>query len=211
MMENINVVIADDHEMVRKGIRSWLEAERDITVIAETNKGLDVSQKLAEFSPDVLLLDLHLPDLHGLDVIRRLRDAKNDTPILVMTGYEKQRAKAVLEAGANGFLNKEESRERILDAVRWAAERKSGVWLSPSIVSEFMEADKEIEKAGLTKTEIRVLGLIEKQNAEIAKELFLSEGTIKNHISNIYSKLGVSSRVEAAAWARKSGLLETRK
>lgn len=210
-MENINVVIADDHEMVRKGIRSWLEAERDITVIAETNKGLDVSQKLAEFSPDVLLLDLHLPDLHGLDVIRRLRDAKNDTPILVMTGYEKQRAKAVLEAGANGFLNKEESRERILDAVRWAAERKSGVWLSPSIVSEFMEADKEIEKAGLTKTEIRVLGLIEKQNAEIAKELFLSEGTIKNHISNIYSKLGVSSRVEAAAWARKSGLLETRK
>jgi DNA-binding NarL/FixJ family response regulator len=78
-------------------------------------------------------------------------------------------------------------------------------------VSEFMEADKEIEKAGLTKTEIRVLGLIEKQNAEIAKELFLSEGTIKNHISNIYSKLGVSSRVEAAAWARKSGLLETRK
>lgn len=210
-MGSIRVLIADDHDMVRKGIRSWLEAESDIDVVAETNKGLDVAQKLTEFSPDVLLLDLHLPDLHGLDVIRRLREAKNDTPILVMTGYEKQRAKAVLEAGANGFMNKEESRERILDAVRWAAQRLGGVWLSPSIVAEFMEADKAIEKAGLTKTEMRVLGLIEKQNAEIAKELFLSEGTIKNHMSTIYSKLGVTSRIEAAGWARKSGLLETKK
>jgi two-component system response regulator DegU len=155
------------------------------------------------------MLDLHLPDMHGLDVIRKLRSEKNTTPILVMTGYEKQRAKAVLEAGANGFLIKEETRDRVIEAVRWAASGEDGSWLSPSVAGELMKAGTAIEQAGLTKTELKVLGLIQKSNSEIAEKLYLSEGTIKNHISNIYSKLNVSSRIEAANWARKNGILET--
>ena len=127
-----------------------------------------------------------------------------------MTGYQKQRARAVLEAGANGFLIKEEKRERIVEAVRWAALREGGNWISPSTAAELLQTDSAIEKANLTKTELKVLGLIEKTNAEIAEKLFLSEGTIKNHVSNIYSKLGISPRIEAASWARKQGILETR-
>lgn len=208
-MDPIRVLIVDDHEMVRKGIKSWLEAEDDIVVIDEANRGQDALDKVATQKPDVLLLDLHLPDMHGLDVIRKIRSEENDIPILVMTGYEKQRAKAVLEAGANGFLNKEEQRERVIEAVRWASRREEGSWISPSIAGELMKAGTAIEEAGLTKTEMRVLALIQKTNSEIAEKLFLSEGTVKNHVSNIYSKLSVSTRAEASTWARKNGILET--
>jgi len=208
-MKKIKVLIADDHEMVRKGIRSWLEFESDIEVIGEAEKGADALAKVSSLKPDVLLLDLHFQDMHGLDMIRSLRGEKNETPILVMTGYEKQRAKAVLEAGANGFLNKLETRERLLDAIRWASKREAGSWISPSVATELMQTNNAVQSAGLTKTELKVLSLIEHNNPKIAEKLFLSEGTIANHISNIYSKLGVSTRLEAAAWARKNGILET--
>ncbi|HEY3874308.1 MAG TPA: response regulator transcription factor [Candidatus Kapabacteria bacterium] len=206
----IRVLIADDHEMVRKGIKAWLDAEPDIEVVSEVNRGTDVLANIRSYTPDVLMLDLHLPDKHGLDVIRELRAIGDTTPILVMTGYQKQRARAVLEAGANGFLIKEEKRERIVEAVRWAALREDGNWISPSTAAELLQADSAIAKANLTKTELKVLGLIEKTNAEIAEKLFLSEGTVKNHVSNIYSKLNISSRIEAASWARKQGILETK-
>ena len=208
-MNSIRILIADDHEMVRKGIRSWLESETDIEVVDDIERGKDIIAKMEEHKPDVLMLDLHFPDAHGLDVIRALRAAGNTTPILVMTGYEKQRAKAVLEAGANGFLSKEETRERIIEAVRWAARREQGVWISPAAAQDAIQSDKAIAEADLTKTELKVLSLIEQSNTEIAEKLFLSEGTVKNHISNIYSKLGVSSRREASTWARKQGILES--
>jgi DNA-binding NarL/FixJ family response regulator len=206
----VRVLIVDDHEMVRKGIKSWLDAEPDIEVVAEANRGADVLANMQSFAPDVLMLDLHLPDKHGLDVIREIRAKGDTTPILVMTGYQKQRARAVLEAGANGFLIKEEKRERIIEAVRWAALREAGNWISPLTASELMQTDSAIQKANLTKTELKVLGLIEKSNAEIAEKLFLSEGTVKNHVSAIYTKLGLSTRLDAAAWARKHGILETK-
>ncbi len=208
-MPTIRILIADDHEMVRQGIRSWLEKEPDFQVVAEARRGLEIELLLAQFEPDVLLLDLHFPDMHGLDIIRKLRKERNDIPILVMTGYERQRAKAVLEAGANGFLNKEEPRDRLVEAVRWAAKGEEGHWISPSIAGELLKTGAAIEQAGLTKTEIRVLSLIEKPNTVIAERLFLSEGTVKNHVSSIYSKLNISTRSEAANWARKNGILET--
>jgi DNA-binding NarL/FixJ family response regulator len=205
----IRVVIADDHEMVRKGIRSWLESESDITVVAEAIRGAEIPGMIAQFEPDVVMLDLHFPDRHGLDIIRELRATGKDIPSLVMTGYEKQRAKVVLEAGANGFISKEESKERIIEAVRWAARREPGMWLSPTAAQEVVQSDKAIAQADLTKTELSVISLIELSNSQIAEKLFLSEGTVKNHISNIYSKLGVTSRREASTWARKQGILES--
>jgi two-component system response regulator DegU len=208
-MTSIRVLIVDDHDMVRNGIRSWLEAEEDIEVIEDVASGSVALDRVEKLKPDVLMLDLHLPDMHGMDIIRKLRSEKNDIPILVMTGYEKQRAKAVLEAGANGFINKEEQRDRVIDAVRWAASHEDGNWISPSIAGELMQTDRAITRADLTKTELKVLSLIEKSNSVIAEKLFISEGTIKNHLSNLYSKLGVTNRLEAAAWARKFGLIET--
>ena len=208
-MNPIRVIIADDHEMVRKGIRSWLDAEADIEVIDDLERGKDIIPKMEILLPDVLLIDLHFPDIHGLDVIRSLRAKGNPTPILVMTGYEKQRAKAVLEAGANGFISKEESKERVIEAVRWAARKEDGMWISPVAAQEAIQADKAIALTELTKTELKVLSLIERSNTQIAEKLFLSEGTVKNHISNIYSKLGVTNRREASTWARKQGILES--
>jgi DNA-binding NarL/FixJ family response regulator len=206
----IRVIIVDDHEMVRKGIKSWLESEPDIEVVAEVNRGNDVITNVQSFRPDVIILDLHLPDKHGLDIIRELRAIGEVTPILVMTGYQKQRARAVLEAGANGFLIKEEKRERIVEAVRWASLREPGNWVSPITVAELTQTDSAINKVKLTRTELRILALIGKPNAEIAKKLLISEGTVKNQVSNIYSKLDVNSRSDAAAWARKHGILETK-
>lgn len=193
--------------MVRKGLKTWLDAEPDIHVVGEASTGKEVSYLLELYTPDVLLLDLHLPDKHGLDVIKDLRAAGNEIPILVMTGYETQRARAVLLAGAKGFLNKEEKRERITDAVRWAASGETGTWLSPTAASEWIQSNAAIEKAELTKTELRVLELVELSNPMIAEKLYLSEGTIKNHMTNIYSKLNLNCRYDVIAWAKQHGVL----
>jgi DNA-binding NarL/FixJ family response regulator len=210
MERPIRVVIVDDHEMVRKGLKAWLDSEPDISVVAEGWTGKAVPGLLQLHTPDVLMLDLHLPDQHGLDVIKQLRTAGIRIPILVMTGYEKQRARAVLLAGANGFLNKEEKRDRIMDAVRWAASGESGTWLSPAATAEWIQANMAIEKAELTKTELRVLELVELPNPVIATRLYLSEGTIKNHMTNIYSKLNQNSRQDVIEWAKQHGLLITK-
>lgn len=203
----ITVLIADDHEMLRKGIRGWLEAEEDISVIAETADADEVFGLVKSHEPAVILLDLHMGDKHGTDVIRQLRAAGIATPILVMTGYEKQRARAVFAAGANGFLNKEEKRESVIAAVRWAHAGGSGTWLGPSAAEDWMKVNHAIDEAHLTKTELRVLELIDLTNAEIASKIFLSEGTVKNHISVIYSKLQFSNRAAAVEWARRYGIL----
>jgi NarL family two-component system response regulator LiaR len=203
----IRVLIADDHEMVRKGIRSWLEDDTDITVIGEASNGTEAISLTAELLPDVLLVDLHFPDISGIEVIKQTRLTNTTTAILVMTGYERQRAKAVIDAGANGFLNKDEKKERLIDAVKWVALRESGTWVSPSAVNDLLKSDTAVAEAHLTDQEVNIIRLIEKQNKQIADVLFLSEGTVKNHISSIYSKLGLKSRFEVADWARKNGLL----
>jgi DNA-binding NarL/FixJ family response regulator len=206
-MKSIRVLIVDDHEMIRFGIRRWLEAEDDIEVISEVSGGAAAITQATALTPDVMILDLHLPDMHGVEVIRTLRAGGSEVPILVMTGYERRRARAVLEAGANGFLTKVESRERVLEAVRWAASREEGRWISPTIANELLDSDRQIANANFTKSELKVLAIIERPTAEIATALFLSEGTIKNHLTAIYQKLGLPGRSEAAAWARRQGLL----
>jgi two-component system, NarL family, response regulator DegU len=203
----ITVLIADDHEMVRKGIKGWLESEEDISVIAETAFAKEVHQLVIEHAPSVIMLDLHMKEERGMDVIHELRDAGVTTPILVMTGYEKQRARAVLAAGANGFLNKEEKKEGVIAAVRWAAAGGSGTWLGPTAAEDWMRSNHAIDEAKLTKTEIRVLEVIDLPNSEIASRLYLSEGTVKNHISTIYSKLNVNNRAAAVDWAKRYGVL----
>jgi DNA-binding NarL/FixJ family response regulator len=206
-MKIIRVLVVDDHAMIRFGLQRWLEAEPDIEVVGAVESGAVAIALAASLQPDVVLLDLHLPDMLGIDVIRTLRASSEELPLLVMTGYERRRARTVLEAGANGFLTKTESRERVLGAVRWAAAHEEGLWLSPAIAHELIESDAQIAKAQLTKTELKVLAIIDKSAPDIAEQLSLSEGTIKNHLTMIYQKLGLPGRMEAAAWALKNGLL----
>jgi DNA-binding NarL/FixJ family response regulator len=208
MEEKIRVVIADDHTMVRTGIRSWLEAEADIVVVGEAGTGKEAVRLTLELKPDVLLQDLQMPDMSGLDVIRVVRKELPTAQILALTGHDTHRVKAVLDAGCVGYLTKEERRELIIEAVRWAARRERGVWVSPSVMTDMVKTESAIKDAQLTKAELTVLRHIEHSNGEIAATLHLSEGTIKNHISSIYDKLGVKSRLEAARWAREAGVIE---
>ncbi len=205
-MNPIKVLIVDDHEMVRSGLRRWLDAEEDISVVGDVNRGGLVLDQMRRLVPDVVLLDLHLPDIPGLEVIRSVRGAGDTTPIMVMTGYERNRAQAALDAGANGFIRKDERRVLVIDAIRWAASREPGTWVSPSAVDDLRATNAAIADARLTPAELRMLALIEKPIADIAAELGITEGTVRNRISTIYVKIGVTTRIEAAAWARKHGL-----
>lgn len=202
----IRILLADDHDMVRSGIRMWLESEEDMEVVAEARDGEEAIRFTEIHHPDILLIDLHMPQKSGIQVIEHLRAQKNDVRILVMTGYDKSRVKSALDAGADGYLTKEEKRENVLEAIRFSM-RGNGAWISPSVSHLLYQTTKEIQSAELTKTERRVLSLLKKSNEEIAEELSITEATVKNHLSNIYFKLSVVNRLEAINWAKKHGLL----
>jgi DNA-binding NarL/FixJ family response regulator len=207
-MESIRVIIADDHNVVRAGFRNWLEAEPDIVVVAEARNGEEAIRLVKELAPDVLLQDIQMPGMDGLDVIRALSGEATSTRILVITGFDTKSARVALESGACGYLTKEEKREIIVEAVRWAARGEKGVWMSPSVAEELAQRENAVARAELTRAEINLLRLIEHSNADIARLLLISESTVKNHFNNIYNKLGLHSRREVTKWARSHGLLD---
>jgi DNA-binding NarL/FixJ family response regulator len=201
------IVIADDHEMTALGIRQWLETEPSVRIVATAQTGAEALDCIATHQPDILFQDLHLPDMTGIDIIRKLRSENNPVRIIVMTGYSKHWVREALASGANGFVSKEEKKEVLLSALYWAASGQMGVWLSPLAIEQFLASDAELSHKHLTDIELKVLKLMELPNREIASQLFLAEGTIKNHISNIYAKLGVSSRLEAIKWGERNGII----
>jgi DNA-binding NarL/FixJ family response regulator len=205
-MHMINVLIADDHDMVRSGIKQWLESEPDIRVVAETGRGADALQLVSVLKPNVLLIAMRLPDKNGHEVIRDIRGAGMVLPILAMSGYADERARLAFDAGANGFLYKGESREQFVDAIRWAALGKHGVWISKTEAAIQKHDDMAIARANLTRTDLKILALLHLSNSEIASNLFLSVGTVKNHVTCLYSKLGVNTRIAAHEWASEKGI-----
>ncbi len=207
-MDNIRVVISDDHDVVRAGFRGWLEMEEDIQVVGEARSGAETIDLIPRLRPDVLLQDICMPGIDGLSVIRKLKQDQSETRVLAMTGFDSKGVKAALDSGACGYLVKEEKRELIVEAIRWAARRCKGFWISPSAAEDLTRTDDALVRTELTKTELSVLRLIEHTNAQIAAKLYISERTVKNHVTSIYDKLGVHSRIEAAKWARSHGLIE---
>lgn len=203
----IRIVIADDHAMVREGLREWIEQENDLTVIAEAATAREAI-RICEFErPDVLLLDVQMPDSSGLDVIRHLRAAKSPIRILAISGLDKHYARAALDVGADGFLCKDERRAVVIDAIRWAASNEPGTWLSPLAANVAISSGEEIRKHHLTSTEQEICKLLKLTNREIASRLFITEGTVRNYISGIYDKLGLRNRQEAIDWAERHGFL----
>jgi DNA-binding NarL/FixJ family response regulator len=212
------VVIADDQAVVRGGLRMILEAQPDLEVLGEATDGLEALDLIRELAPDVVLMDIRMPELDGIEATRRVALTGAPTRVLVLTTYGMDEyVYDALKAGAAGFLVKTESPDRLVEAVRVVA--RGEALLAPDItrrlVDRFVSGVRPgvaapPELAELTARELEVLKLIARglSNAEIGAELYVSEGTVKTHVARVLSKLGLRDRVQAVVFAYESGLVE---
>jgi DNA-binding NarL/FixJ family response regulator len=207
---SIRVVIADDHPITRAGIKRFLDRAQDIDVIGEASTGEQALELVEQLSPDVLLLDMELPDLKGVTVAKRLKESGSPVHILALSTYNnKQYIFGLLSIGAAGYLTKEEVPETILDAVRGVARGEQG-WVSRKVaaVMSTWAQDDVSQPSDLTDRELQVLrGVVDgKTNQEIGVELGISPKTVEKHLESVFSKMKVSSRVEAAVMAVRQGM-----
>lgn len=203
----IRVLLADDHAVVRKGIRDFLEEDEQLCVIAEANDGQEALELMARQVPDVAVLDIQMPRLNGLETARRIKDKFPNVSILILTAFDDHPfIFAALQAGASGYLLKTSSSDEIVQAVRAVAEGETA--LSPSIAKKLVQrASGEVVEGEapdpLTEREAQVLRLAAQGlgNKQIGAELELSDRTVQGHLANIYSKLRVATRTEAVLLA----------
>ena len=215
-MATIKVLLADDHPSLRAGIRQRLEREDDIEVVGEAATGTDVIRLVEQLKPHVLLLDMQMPDVSGVEVARRLRDSGAAVRILVLSAHgDHQYISKMLDFGASGYLLKHEPLETIVAAVRGIAHGEDG-WLSRDVAASLMKhrrahlaADGDPLNA-LSEREKEVLVHIGRgrTNQQIADELFISENTVKKHVNSIYSKIEIDNRAGAAAFAWRKGIID---
>jgi DNA-binding NarL/FixJ family response regulator len=206
--ESIRVLIVDDHPVVRDGLRGVLEGEPDLEVVGEAGDGAEALVRARATSVDVVLMDLRMPVMGGLEAIGELRRTCPDVRVLVLTTYDTDRdVLPAVEAGATGYLLKDTPREELLRAVR-AAYRGEAV-LSPSVAGRLMGRVREPAPDALSARELEVLRLVAagSTNRETAKQLFISEATVKTHLLHIYAKLEVRDRASAVAAGYQRGLL----
>ena len=207
----IRVLIVDDHEMVREGLLAMLQHERDIEVVGQTGSGAAVADLVETTHPDVVLLDARLPDVSGVEVCRRLSRSHPDVTVVILTTYtDADLVQECIEAGARGYVVKDVERFSLRESIR-AVYRGEAV-LAPQVAGHVIERARTQQMAGsrraaLSASQVAILRLISRghSNREIAAEVHLSENTVKTHVQEIFRKLGVRNRVEAAILAGKSG------
>lgn len=211
----INVLIADDHSLLRQGLKQILELEHDIAVIAQASNGNEAVQYAEEFRPDVILMDINMPGLNGLQAIAEIKKRKLSSKIIVLTIHEdREYLFKTLRMGAEGYVLKDAEPAVLIEAIRNVNAGQS--YMQPNmtmeLVKEFnrvtMHEKERHENNNLTCREIEVLELIAEGmiNKEIAGKLYISEKTVKNHVSNIFKKLNVSDRTQAAIYAFKHNI-----
>ncbi len=210
----ITVMIVDDHEMVRRGACSYLEAQADITVVAQAGTGDEAVRLARDYVPDVVLMDLVMPGMDGVDATRKVKDVSPRTQIIILTSFHQDEyIFPALQSGAISYLLKDVKASELVEAIRRAA--RGEATLHPKIASRVIKAFRSLEPEEstpfitLTERELEVLKLIAKgySNEKIAEQLVISVGTVKGHVSNILSKLHLVDRTQAAAYAWKEGIV----
>lgn len=211
---SIKIMIADDHSMIREGLRSLLELEGEIEVIAEAENGEDCLEKLKTYKPDVLLLDIDMPKKNGMQVLKVFKEQKVIQKVLVLTVHNQiEYLMGAMDLGVNGYILKDSESRELKKAIFTICE--GNTYLPSSLVplmnSKKMQKNVDSEKIdSLTKRELEVLKLLAvgMYNKEVAQNLAISERTVKNHVSNIFKKLEVTDRTQAAVFAIRNNLIK---
>ena len=212
----IRVLVADDQSMVRAGFRMLLAGEEDIDVVAEASNGLEAVDKAARFHPAVILMDIRMPELDGLEATRRIMAADNGARILILTTFDlDEYVFEALKAGASGFVLKDDSPEQLIAAIRTVADGEA--LLSPAITKRVIEKFVRIappappkELKELSERERDVFRLLARglSNGEIGEQLYISEATVKTHVTHILQKLQLRDRVQAVVLAHETGVFD---
>ena len=212
-MDKIRVLIADDHSMVREGLKQLIELEDDIEVVAQAGDGKETIKKIFEFEPDIVLLDINMPIMNGLEVLEELKKMKKEVDVLLLTIHnEVEYLYRAVEIGVGGYVLKDSESDVLIKAIRSIHSGES--YIQPNMASLLFkkingELDYQVRHHKLTRRETEVLKLITlgSLNKEIADELCISEKTVKNHVSNIFKKIEVSDRTQAAVYAIKNNIV----
>jgi len=210
----VNIMIADDHSMIREGLKQLLELDGDIKVIAEASDGKDCLRQLEVCHPDVLLLDINMPEMSGLQVLEILKENKSNVKVLVLTVHnEVEYLLKAVEIGISGYMLKDSESSELKQAIFSIIEGED--YIQPSLIpmlnSRIIEMDTDKNKLELlTRREYEVLRLLTEGmfNKEIAIKLNISERTVKNHVSNIFKKIEVTDRTQAAVFAIRCNIVD---
>jgi NarL family two-component system response regulator LiaR len=207
----IRVLVVDDHAIVRKGVVSLLATEPSITVVGEASNGVEAVQKANTLKPDVILMDLVMPEMDGIQAIQLITSSQTKARILVLTSFgTDDKVFPALKAGALGYLLKDSNPEELIEAIHQVKNGES--WLHPAVarkvLNEWAHPDQSAMPEPLTERETEVLRLLAQglSNREIAERLVLSEATVRTHVSSLLSKLHLASRTQAALYALREGL-----
>jgi len=217
-MNTINLILADDHAVVRAGTRQLLERQPDLHVVGEAADGEEAVRLAKELKPHVVVMDVRMPKMSGVEATRRIKQEVPEVAVLVLTAHDDDEyVFALLQAGANGYLLKTAEMEELVKAIRAVAAGQSALdpVITGKVVAQFASgrslpdvlANVKDEYEGLTEREMEILRLVGKglTNKDIGQQLYISDRTVQAHLSNIFSKLGVNSRTEAVMYAVRRG------
>ncbi len=213
-MDKIRVLVADDHALMRQGLKQLLELEEDIQVIGGAVDGQDVIDKVQDLEPDLVLLDINMPKINGIQALKQLKEMGLSTKVIMLTIHDQREyLLETVNLGADGYVLKDADSNSLVQAIRSVVSGTS--YIHPTLATELVRAykkgpedDQMTKKDNLTRREFEVLLLIAdgNNNKEIAEKLFISEKTVKNHVSNIFKKIHVNDRTQAAIYAIRNNM-----